>query len=40
MGLVEARYGWDSIAQLLMDVYEEMVATPKAVAAQNTDAYV
>jgi glycosyltransferase involved in cell wall biosynthesis len=26
--LVEARYGWDQIAERLMDVYEEMVAKP------------
>jgi sugar transferase (PEP-CTERM/EpsH1 system associated) len=26
--LVEARYGWDKIADRLMDVYEEMVAAP------------
>jgi sugar transferase (PEP-CTERM/EpsH1 system associated) len=26
--LVEARYGWDKIAERLMDVYEEMVAKP------------
>jgi glycosyltransferase involved in cell wall biosynthesis len=26
--LVEAHYGWDKIAERLMDVYEEMVAKP------------
>jgi glycosyltransferase involved in cell wall biosynthesis len=28
--LVEARYGWDTIAKRLMDVYEELVAEPES----------